>query len=288
MTIPRQDEKYRLCDDEDEAPCVRLTGDSAHPIEPTNLDGAAARPAPVIRLDASQKHAEVAPEPEEPAVRLEHPGDPDALSRTHEPGFEAIADVSVAPVPSTEELWEHQKSKGWYSIPIGWIILPCLVLSGGLLWSLHQWQKGSEQISQTHEAIESQLKDDEKEDREATQLIDSIHATLRDYFSRTSVEELGPIIRHPERVIPLMREHYKDQPVFIGTVSSIKMLRPLDIDYRTNFWAAAAILSNGHKPLIALEVTKSGKVLIDWESLVCHQPMDWTEYAQKRPDGHAP
>lgn len=272
-------------EEEEDEPCVRLSADSAMLIKAESSAEASDNNKPVIRLEVTQKHIEVVREPKEPAVRLEQQGDLEQPYRSHEPGVEAIIDLSETAVISTEELWEQHQPKDVGTIPIGWIILLSLLIVSGLIWSLSQWKKGNDEIRQTQKKVEILQKNDEKEVMEATQLVNSIHAALIDYFKCTTIAELGSHVRHPERVVPLMQAHYKDQPVFIGTVSSINHLRPLNIDHRTRFWVAAVILSNGHKPLINLECTPSGAVLIDWESLVCYQSMNWTEYAQKRPAG---
>lgn len=195
-----------------------------------------------------------------------------------------LLNVERPTLPAIDANWGATE-KSRRPIPWTWFALLGLLFGGACLWSLLQVIKSDDEAKQIEVSSKILLDHEEQADREATELVDRIDSTIRNYFSRSSVDELIPLVRHPERVVPLMREYYKDKPVFIGTVSSIKTLLPLEIDKRTNFWVAAAILSNGHKPIITVEVNPSGEILVDWKSLVCYQPMDWSEYARKRPEG---
>jgi hypothetical protein len=218
---------------------------------------------------------------DKPPIRLTVPIRRQAPFRSRPPGIEAIL-VPTKPRKTIEDQWTEE-STSRKPVLWGWVVLLFLMIGTIVLWHLSQLHESKERTKVLGQKTATILADNHEDEKEAIRLIDSIEAGIRNYFSHTTVEELIPLVRHSERVAPLMRKYYKDKPVFIGTVDSIKMFQPLLIDTRTNFWMVAAVLNNGHRPLVIVEVMDSGEVLVDWESLVCHQPMDWTEYARTRP-----
>jgi hypothetical protein len=66
---------------------------------------------------------------------------------------------------------------------------------------------------------------------------------------------------------------------------TVRVLQPLTLDNRTNFWIASVVLANGQMHNLVIEIDGDGKPLIDWETLVCDQPRPWDEFALERPAG---
>ncbi len=132
---------------------------------------------------------------------------------------------------------------------------------------------------------QSSLVQEAKEEWEARQLIDRIEQTIRDFFNTTSVESRARLVRHPERVAPLMRQYYANQAVFSSRLKTIKTLQPLTLDNRGNFWMATVVLANGKTHNLVVEILESGAARIDWETLVCYQPMPWDDFVAQRPTG---
>ena len=58
----------------------------------------------------------------------------------------------------------------------------------------------------------------------------------------------------------------------------------IDIGYRPGQSMARITLADGESRNVIIETTADGAKL-DWETLVAHQPMDWDEFATKRPEG---
>jgi hypothetical protein len=63
------------------------------------------------------------------------------------------------------------------------------------------------------------------------------------------------------------------------------MLQPLTLDNRGNFWMASVVLSDRTTKSLIIEIEKSGEPRIDWETLVCYQPMKWDDFVANRPTG---
>lgn len=220
---------------------------------------------------------------QEPHVPLNLPDYNKEPLRTHQPGIEAIIEPEPYTPERTEETWGERLLRN--SIPWGWFVVIGIAFFGPIIWSLSQVKESTEKTLHIHVAAKEILETEENEILEGNQLLDRINKTLSDYFKASSVEERAKSVRLPDRVIPLMREYYKDKPIIPVTVESIKLLQPLTLRNGANFWMTGVFLSNGEKQVVTTETLTSGEVLVDWESLVCLQPMNWDDYAQQRPKG---
>lgn len=266
------------------------------PVELRPVDDDAVKPAPVIRLEnrdteqqAKHVHAiRLGPHASEPDVsqRLDLPSREDSELRTHQPGIEAIIEAD-APLPEQlEEYWGEESSRR-RPIPWGWFALIALAIAGALLWSLTRVRKADVQALQIRSATASAIIEDAKEELAARQLIDRIHRNLKDFCSASAVEALVPLIRQPERVAPLMRRYYADRPLVAKRLVAITQLEPLTLGDYANFWSASVVLADHSTLQIIVETTESGEALIDWETVVCYQPMNWDDFVAQRPAGAA-
>jgi hypothetical protein len=95
------------------------------------------------------------------------------------------------------------------------------------------------------------------------------------------------MVRHPERVGPLMHAYYAKHPVSPGLLRRIRSLQPLTLDNRADFWMASVELADGSRRELIFEITGTLTPLIDWETLVCHQPMAWDDFVNERPAGQS-
>ena len=204
--------------------------------------------------------------------------------RTHQPGIESIIEVTPAQPDVLEQNWSQNATRR-HSIPWGWITIIALTITGAVLWSLTSIKNSDVQATQIRVATASSIDNEQQQERDANQLIDRIDTALRDFFNTTSVESLIRLVRQPERVAPLMRRYYAGKPVFAGPIKTVKMFRPLTLDNCGNFWMTSVVLANGQSRNVIIEVTKSGEALIDWETLVCYQPMAWDDFVAQRPSG---
>ncbi len=251
--------------------------------------------APVIRLrnlETGWKEKETKPvrlgahleEAGGSSKRLNLPSREEVELRTHQPGIDVIIAPEAVNPDLLEENW-GEASTSRNPLPWGWFALIGIAIIGAVTWSLTRVEKAEVQADQIRINTETALVDEEREEREAGQLIDLIDKTIRDFFNVTSVESLTRLVRHPVRVGPLMKEYYAEKPVFAGSVKVIKFLQPLTLDDRGNFWRATVILTDGQTRSLLLEIMESGGIRIDWETLVCYQPMKWDDFAVQRPAG---
>ncbi len=252
-------------------------------------------PVPVIRVDNPEtefKDHQVIPirlGPQTDDVtpterRLDLPSRDEIELRTHQPGI----DVLIEPEPVAPETLEHdwgEASKRNYPIPWGWFVLIALLISAAVIWSWTRVHTADARAERLESQTKSILVDEAKEQQEATQLIDRIDKIMRDYFSATEVDTLVRMVRQPERVAPLMHRHYSNKPVFEGSLRAIKSLNPLTLAKQGNFWMAGVSLSDGNTKNLVIEIDPAGEPKIDWETLVCYQPMAWDDYVARRPAG---
>lgn len=251
--------------------------------------------APVIRLrnlETGWKEKEAKPvrlgaQLEEAGAgsrRLNLPSRDDVELRTHQPGIDVLIEPEAVNPDLLEQNW-GETSTSRNPLPWGWFALIGIAIVSAVTWSLTRVEESDVQAAQIRITTETALVDEEREEREASQLIDLIDKTIRHFFDVTSVESLIPLVRHPDRVGPLIKEYYAEKPVFAGSVKVIKFLQPLTLDDRGNFWRATVVLADGQPRNLLLEIMESGGIRIDWETLVCYQPMKWDDFALKRPTG---
>ena len=232
-----------------------------------------------IRLGRQNKGPEV-------DRRLELPSREEVELRTHQPGIDVLIETIDLKPECLEEGWE-QSADARNPIPWGWFVLVALIIFGAVAWSLSEVKKADVQISHVREETASVLVDDAKENLEASRLIDRMDRAVRDYFATTGVEALIRQVRHPERVGSLMKTYYGGKPIYKGTLKSIKMLQPMTLDNHGNFWMAKVSLSDSSTQNVVLEILESGEPKIDWETLVCYQPMGWDDFVSQRPTGQS-
>lgn len=253
--------------------------------------------APVVRLANRETEAAMEKKPvrlklhDDDSVqvasrRLDVPSREELELRTHQPGIEALIETDVLDPHAMEQKWGEEAVSG-KPVPWGWFVLLGLLLVAALVWSVSRVKEAKVQVEQVRVATESTLVDEQREEQEAARLIESIEDVLRRYFSSATIESLIPLVRHPERVGPLMRNHYSGDGIDSSPLARIRVLQPLTLDGRGNFWMASIELADGSRRSMVLEIDEGGKPLIDWETLVCHQPMPWDEFVKRRPAGES-
>jgi hypothetical protein len=220
----------------------------------------------------------------EPPSRLDLPDRDELELRTHQPGIEALIETDGGITDLAEHNWGEGSSRR-NPIPWGWFALIGLAIIAAVVWSITHLRDADIQADQLRIETESVLAREEREEKEAHQLIDRIETSLRAFFSATTVESLARSVRHPERVTPLMRNYYSSRPVSSGPMQAVRVLQPLTLDNRGNFWMASVILAGGQLRNLIIEIDASGNPLIDWETMVCDQPMTWDDFARQRPAG---
>jgi hypothetical protein len=206
--------------------------------------------------------------------------------RTHQPGIESLIEPELTNLDLVEENWGEATVQR-NPIPWGWFVLIGLIITGAVVWSLTRVNQADEQLSQIRETTESVLGDEEKEEMEAMQLVDRIERHLNAYFNATTVQALAKLVRHRERVLPMMEQFYPGGKISNPKLNTIKVMQPLTLDNRGNFWMASVTLDDRSSRNLILEIDADGQPLIDWETLVCYQPMKWDEFVAQRPTGRS-
>ena len=255
------------------------------------VDDEVAKPVPVIRLESDETllkekpirlHAPMAEL--KVSKRLDIPSRDDVELRTHQPGIEALIESNAVNPDLVEEDWGSESALH-RNIPWGWFVLIGLLLAGGVIWSLTRVQTSEIQAEKIRVTTKTVLLDDEKEEKEASKLIESIHRAAREFFNATTIDALARLARQPERVRPLMKIYYADKPVAGSRLSEFRVLQPITLENQANFWMASVELENHEKRNLLIEIMPSGESRIDWETLVCYQPMKWDDFAKTRPTG---
>jgi hypothetical protein len=261
-------------------------------VELKTVEDVPATKAPVIRLESDEtlqrpkKPVRLGVQQEEPKVsqRLDLPARDEFESRTHQPGIEALIEPEEVDPNFLEKDWGRQTTHQ-RQIPWGWFVLLGLVLAGAALWSLSGAGKSDEKTEAAPVDTAALVVSDAKEDEEAAQLIDRIDRVTRQYFQATNVDDLLRSARQPDRVRPLMESYYGGKSVPSNPLVRTLQLQPLTLENRANFWVQAVELADGSTPNLIAEILENGEPKIDWETLVCYQPMKWDTFATERPAG---
>ncbi|MFN6093931.1 MAG: hypothetical protein ACK49J_02965, partial [Verrucomicrobiota bacterium] len=219
-----------------------------------------------------------------PKLRVKLPLRKDLETRSNEPSVETI----INPEPSATELVENvwgDHTKNTKPIAWGWFAILAIVMTTGILWSIYKIEKSEDQIRVINEQAKTLLSKDEEEERNAAHVIDQMEVTLRKFHNVTTINSLAALVRHPERVRPLMEDYYGEKPIPINRLRSISSMTPLTLNNRADFWLASVRQSDDITKNIILQINEAGEALIDWETYVCYQPMDWSDYVNHHPAG---
>ncbi|MGA0846346.1 MAG: hypothetical protein ACO3RV_07370 [Luteolibacter sp.] len=261
------------------------------PIELRAVDDDRPRVDPVVRL---QKPGDIEQEPERPVrlgpifpqsesglQRLFVPERDEVEVRSHEPGIESLIDDTKA-LESPELSW-GERAANYRPIPWGWFILIALAILSAVAWSLvrvHESKPIAHSIrSESETLLDKQLRDEQ----EAKAMVEGIEKCLETFFSSQGREEWHGLIRHPDRVMPLIQEYYASHPWVPSSVDQLKHLEPVTLERRADFWIVELELENGQHHNLLLEANRESSPRIDWETMVSHQPMPWDEFARTRP-----
>jgi hypothetical protein len=242
---------------------------------------------PVIRLGSNEpqpreRPVRLVPEAPVPSHRLDVPAREEVESRTHQPGIEELMDRTAANPDLEEQAWA-KNSFHRQNVPWGWFMLFGTLLAAAVIWSLNGVKKAVVQAQKIRVTTESIIDRDAQEDQEASDLIVRIDAATRKFFETTDVRELARLVRHPERVTPLMQAYYGGKSVPAHTIRRTNILQPVTLGSHGNFWIETVELSNHQSRNLLIEILDSGEPRIDWETLVCYQPMKWDTFVSERP-----
>jgi hypothetical protein len=239
----------------------------------------------VVRLTgqgAERREVPVKIQHREWVQRLVPPEQEEFERRSQEPGIEAIIDQPVPILNEVERDWGEESAQG-RSILWGWFVLIGLICVGAALWSITNLVGNHKQVEEMHREAVTVLEDQKKEDADASRVVDSLDQALRGYLAATSVDGMLPWVRHPHRVRPLMEEYYKSKPPEARGFVRLLVFMPVDHAGDEIYWLAHVEMTNGKACNLMAQQTADDRMLIDWETDVCYQPVDWEQYVSARP-----
>lgn len=273
-----RDEKppqLRTVDDEPDAqvPVIRLSDRETRSI-PTDTRTLRLGPVPVP----------IDEKPEDVSRRLTVPGKEEVELRTHQPDIDAIIEPENLNPEPLEQAWGESSAQR-NPMPWGWFALIGLGITAAVIWSATRVRKADVTADLIRQETQSVIVDDQQEEIEAARRIEAIETAIRSFFKAGSVETMARFVRQPERVVPLMRDFYQNRPVGGQSLKSIRMLQPLTLDKRGDFWIASVAMSDGSKSNLIIQTPEDGEPKIDWETFVCHQPKPWDNFVTGGPTG---
>jgi len=108
-----------------------------------------------------------------------------------------------------------------------------------------------------------------------------IERVLKGFMEAETIEERAKYVRHPERVLPLMRDFYSRNEFQSRVYRGIRAYQNVPLD-GLPFIAIEVKDSVGNFHPLLIEDGEEG-VLIDWESHECFQPVSIEDYVRDRP-----
>lgn len=190
---------------------------------------------------------------------------------------------------------EAEKSQN-RAVPIGWFILLIVVFGGVFLWGGFQMlssDKSKKEVSSEDaqdsggyiSLTERNLSKEEEavERQSAGRRYLTMEKVISDYLGAELLEDKMKYVRHPERVIPHMKDYYSRHEVEIKEYQSISEYHVVSLESHP-FVAIRAELKGGENVALLLEEDKEG-FKIDWESEVSYQSYPFDEFLSDRPAG---
>ena len=116
---------------------------------------------------------------------------------------------------------------------------------------------------------------------EAAEHYEQTEEVIRNFLAGTTLEEKSKYVRHPERVIPLMKSFYSWNEVESIAYDRIEAYQIYSME-NLPFMVLEVGDKEGERHPMLLEDGEDG-ILVDWESFVCYQPMSVEKYVSERP-----
>lgn len=244
-----------------------------------------------LRRDPSE-----APAKAEPVARLPTPpapeiptrldaGKPAEERRSHQPDIDVIIDGHEESADPEKE-WSGKRQP----VPYGWFVLIAILVGLAVAGSIMVGRpEAPTEAELAQETAVGRAETAEVETRDARALVEAVEQRITAYLAAGDIEALLPHVRHAERVAPLMERWYARHDFKPVRFEQLVVFEPVNIGTRS-FWRALVSVTgpDGAKEELApivLEQTGRRSALIDWETSVCYQPMDWDDYVTERPEG---
>jgi hypothetical protein len=105
--------------------------------------------------------------------------------------------------------------------------------------------------------------------------------TLAKFFGSGSPSEIVSFIRDPQRVQPLLEDYYARYAFVMPALKETSRFQEIMINLKV-FLVADIVLEGRGATTVVLQDAGKGFV-VDWETYVCYNPVDWDEFYKKRP-----
>jgi len=203
-------------------------------------------------------------------------------NRSHEPGIEEIMDRIPTMLESVEQPWGAAHARK--PIPWGWFALVGIAMLAALMWSLTRVKHSESKFTEVKKQAVVAEKSEAQEEMEAMRTIEMLEEGIRNFYDAASVERMITLIRHPDRVGPMVRQYYAEKKFLQPRLRSIRNLQPAMTGIEGNFWTATVVVTDRVPQKIIVELTHQG-AKVDWETAVGYQTMPWDDYVAQRPKG---
>lgn len=211
-------------------------------------------------------------------VARESPPEPQPVDDSAELPPEKIAPETAC---DTEDAWaENSAQQGVKKTPMGWFFLVGIIILGTLGWAVSQLAKTekTQSAAETEEKNATMTQLAERED--AQEYYQRLEDVVSNYLKSESIEEKLKFVRQSDRVAPLMRDYYSDFPLESQKYQSINAFMSVAIE-NNSFLVLGVVTESGRVDLL-VEDRPEG-FLVDWESNVVYQPMEISDFVEKKP-----
>jgi hypothetical protein len=219
-----------------------------------------------------------------PPERLQGQARENFEGRSQEPGVEAILDQEPV-AENVETHWGLRDGK-LAGVPYGWFVLITVAVAAAGLWSLAAMRRGEQEVARIMAEAREKKAADEADQREAEALVERVEQVVRDYLAADSPADLEPLVRHPDRVLPLIEAEWRVRPPLPRRFLRMTLFQPATIP-GGDFWIIRAEVRDGETENLIVQDYGGGDIRVDWEMHVCHQPMAWDDYIARRPADRA-
>lgn len=112
-----------------------------------------------------------------------------------------------------------------------------------------------------------------------------IKARIRDslgrFFGATKPDDLLNVVRDPQRVKPLIEDYYSRKPFEMPRIEGISSAEEGMVNLKP-IWVVEVRLEDFGTKLVLVQDSERG-FLVDWETFVIYNPVDWDDYLEARP-----
>jgi len=110
-----------------------------------------------------------------------------------------------------------------------------------------------------------------------------IEASVRHFFTATTIADKAANSREGARVQPLMEVYYKNHILSIGQWQGLGWVMPMD-EPGHKLAYAQALFADSDPVAVIIEETLDGSIRVDWESSVRYGELEWKEFLATKPD----